>query len=502
MQVFNAFYAGYLSGAVAHITVNGGQFIFDCGGADALHSHFNLGYAADTTAYFTQNGGTVRIQDTHTTYAGNSGTCFIYLNGGTFITRQIFSDSGKGTVVFNGGTYKLNGSYNDWGGILGFSNSLKVKVGDNGGTIDTGGAWRYMDNFIMPDGESTGGMTIKGGATLCMNGINTYRGRTTIELGTKVQVSSPAVIPNGIEIVEPDTPLADGIYTVLMSTNGAFSASITNDVAVPAGYELLLSADKTSVCCKLGKDVDCFWTGAAGDALFSNPGNWLGGVAPQPGAAQSIMLNGFAFGGVFTNDIAGLTPSSVSYSGDGAGTVYPAVGAGDYSLRGLHVVSNISTTANITFELPVFYADGTTMEVYHAGTVSDSNRVASFTKEKGLVVFNGGVTGYEIPARTSGPHNIYAGHWFRTNTTALTANIDNNWIKSVYKNSSLTTDSTTGTWALYIGSGGAVTKGLLSFHLPAFCLAKTRASSSSPGLSPVKWRDRSVLRSVPTRVSR
>lgn len=456
VEIFNAFYAGWQSGAVAYITVNGGQLKFDYGDRDALHSNFELGHAAGSTAYFTQNGGTVTIRESVNTYAGRNGTCFMYLNGGTFITRQIFSDSGKGTVVFNGGTLKVNGSYNQWGGILGFPSSLTVKVGDNGGTIDTGGAWRYMDNFIMPDGESTGGMTIKGGATLCMNGVNTYRGRTTIELGTKVYVSSPAVIPNGIAIAEPAT-LADGIYTVLVSTNGAFAASIVSDAAVPEGCTLFLSPDKTSVCCKVGKDVDCFWTGAAGDSLFSNPDNWLGGAAPQPGAAQSIMLCGFAFGGVFTNDIAGLTPSSVTYTGDGAGTVYPAEGAGDFSLGSLHVVSNLSTTANITFELPVFYADGLTAEVYHAGTLNYNNRWSSFSKNTGLVVFAGGVTCFEIPKNTSGPHNIYAGHWFRTNSTPFNASIASSWEKSVYKNSSLATDSSTGTWALYIGSGGAVT---------------------------------------------
>ena len=456
VEIFNAFYAGWQSGAVAYITVNGGQLKFDYGDRDSLHSNFELGYVAGSTAYFTQNGGTVTIRESVNTYAGQGGTAYMYLNGGTFITRQIYSNSGKGMVIFNGGTYKVNGSYNQWGGILGFPGTLTVKVGDNGGTIDTGGAWRYMDNFIMPDGESTGGMTIKGGATLCMNGVNTYRGRTTIELGTKVQVSSPAVIPNGIAITKPGT-LADGIYTVLASTNGAFAASITNDVPAPEGCSLFLSPDSTSVSCNVGKDADCFWTGAAGDSLFSNPDNWLGGAAPQPGVAQSIMLNGCAFGGVFTNDIAGLTPSSVTYTGDGAGTVYPADGAGDFSLHGLYAVSNLSTTANIVFELPVFYADGLTAEVYHSGVLDYNSRWSSFSKNTGLVVFKGGVTCHEIPARTSGPHNIYAGHWFRTNTTALTADINSNWGKSVYKNSSLTMDSSTTTWALYIGSGGAVT---------------------------------------------
>ena len=456
MQVFNAFYAGRLSGDVAYITVNGGQLKFDCGGNDTLYSHFQLGHSDGSTAYFTQNGGTVTVQDIKITYAGYGGTAYMYLNGGTYITSQIYSNSGRGTVIFNGGTLKVNGSYNYYGGILGYSSGLKVKVGDNGGTIDTGGAWRYMDNFIMPDGESTGGMTIKGGATLCMNGVNTYRGRTTIELGTKVQVSSPAVIPNGIAISKPGT-LADGIYTVLASTNGAFAASIVSDAVVPEGCTLFLSPDKTSVCCKVGKDVDCFWTGAAGDSLFSNPDNWLGGAAPQPGAAQSIVLNGCAFGGVFTNDISGLTPSSVTYTGDGEGKVYPAEGAGDYSLRGLHVVSNLSTTANITFELPVFYADGLTAEVYHGGVLNYNSRWSSFSKNTGLVVFEGGVTCFEIPMRESGAHNIYAGHWHRTNPVPFTAAINSNWGKSVYKNSSLETDSTGATWALYIGNGGAVT---------------------------------------------
>ena len=455
VEIFNAFYAGWQSGDVAYITVNGGQLKFDRGNRDELRSHFNLGYAEGSTAYFTQNGGTVTIKD-KITYAGKGGTAYMYLNGGTFITQQIYSDSRQGTVIFNGGTLKANGTYNMWGGLLGYSSVLTVKVGDNGGTIDTGGAWRYMDNFIMPDGESTGGMTIKGGATLCMNGVNTYRGKTTIELGTIVQVSSPAVIPNGIAIAEPAT-LADGIYTVLVSTNGAFSASIVSDAVVPEGCTLFLSSDKTSVCCKVGKDVDCFWTGAAGDSLFSNPDNWLGGAAPQPGAAQSIMLNGCAFGGVFTNDIAGLTPSSVTYTGDGEGKVYPAEGAGDYSLHGLYAVSNLSTTANITFEIPVFYADGVTAEVYHGGTLNYNSRWSSFSKETGLVVFKGGVTCFEIPMNTSGSHNIYAGHWHRTNPAPLTAAISSNWGKSVYKNSSLETDSTGATWALYIGNGGAVT---------------------------------------------
>ncbi len=456
VEIFNAFYAGCQSGAVAYITVNGGQLKFDNGNKDALHSNFELGSVAGSTAYFTQNGGTVTIRESVNTYAGQGGTAYMYLNGGTFITRQIFSNSGKGMVIFNGGTLKVNGSYNQWGGILGFPSTLTVKVGDNGGTIDTGGAWRYMDNFIMPDGESTGGMTIKGGATLCMNGVNTYRGRTTIELGTKVQVSSPAVIPNGIAISKPGT-LADGIYTVLASTNGAFAASIVSDAVVPEGCTLFLSPDKTSVCCNVGMDADCFWTGAAGDSLFSNPDNWLGGAAPQPGAAQSIMLNGCAFGGVFTNDIAGLTPSSVTYTGDGVGTVYPAEGAGDFSLGSLHVVSNLSTTANLVFKIPVSYAEGKTIDVYHSGKVSYGSRWSSFSKETGLVVFEGGVTGHEIPAQTSGPHNIYAGHYFRTSETALNATIGSDWEMSVYKNSSLTLESTGNTWALFIGDGGAVT---------------------------------------------
>jgi hypothetical protein len=180
-------------------------------------------------------------------------------------------------------------------------------------------------------------------------------------------------------------------------------------------------------------------------------------VLPQPGVAQSIFLYGYGVGGVFTNDVAGLTPSSVSYVGDGSGIVYPANGAGDYSLQGLYAVSNLSTTANITFKVPVFYADGVTAEVYHSGNLNYNNRWSSFSKEKGLVVFDGGVTCHEIPKREGGSHNIYAGHWVRTNPEALTAAINSNWAKSMYKNSSLTTDSTGATWALYIGNGGAVT---------------------------------------------
>ena len=98
-----------------------------------------------------------------------------------------------------------------------------------------------------------------------------------------------------------------------------------------------------------------------------------------------------------------------------------------------------------------------TAEVYHGGVLNYNSRWSSFSKNTGLVVFEGGVTCFEIPMRESGAHNIYAGHWHRTNPAPFTAVISSNWGKSVYKNSSLETDSTGATWALYIGNGGAVT---------------------------------------------
>jgi hypothetical protein len=102
-------------------------------------------------------------------------------------------------------------------------------------------------------------------------------------------------------------------------------------------------------------------------------------------------------------------------------------------------------------------ADGKTMYVYHGGQFNNSNGL--FSKTTGMVIFEGGVTGHEIMNNNgSGPHNIYAGHYVRTNSTNYTnTRTASNWRCVVFDNSSLTVENSGDISQILIGNGGAFT---------------------------------------------
>jgi hypothetical protein len=178
-----------------------------------------------------------------------------------------------------------------------------------------------------------------------------------------------------------------------------------------------------------------------------------------------------AASGEIVNDIEGLAPKSITFGAE----------IGDIVISGnpisdIWAVTNLSTTANVTFTSPVAYADGKIIEVFHAGRYNNAqynNANGAFVHETGLVVFAGGVTGHEVRsydslgnAAKTGSHNIYAGHYTRTNSTLyVNANGYNNeteygYRPAIYHNSSLTVKNAGQTQHLYIGEGGAFTTGV------------------------------------------
>ena len=110
------------------------------------------------------------------------------------------------------------------------------------------------------------------------------------------------------------------------------------------------------------------------------------------------------------------------------------------------------------------YAAESTIEVDHRAEFN--NDTGAYTREKGAVVFAGGVTGKEIRSYqsnglTSGPHNVYAGQYVRTSDTTFQATKGgSNWRSVIYPGSSLTVKSSTKTGELDIGAGGAFTTGV------------------------------------------
>ena len=345
----------------------------------------------------------------------------------------------------------------------------------NCGIIHENGAGRYI--------------TVKGSGTVRFNGASTIsvvkpfnvEDTATLEIGAAANTSTGVLtlgagttlsMPDGIvalknsQVVTPEegtatlyiggTELVDGEYDLFPNATGLLAEDWTNHIALafenaPASARLF-TPDGARISLLVGgaESARSFvWTGAAGDGRMNTPGNWLLDKAPAaPGATVYFP----SASGEIKNDITGFAPKSITF-----GTEIGDIVISDNPISDVWAVTNLSTTANVTFTAPVAYADGKTMYVYHGGQYNNSN--GTFSKTTGMVIFEGGVTGHEIMNNNgSGPHNIYAGHYVRTNSTNYTnTRTASNWRCVVFDNSSLTVENSGDISQILIGNGGAFT---------------------------------------------
>lgn len=139
---------------------------------------------------------------------------------------------------------------------------------------------------------------------------------------------------------------------------------------------------------------NCVWTGAAGDAKWSTPGNWTDNAAPSSGDSVSVSGAG-AVNGEIENDIAGLALSKLTFTGSlpfrlkGEGVAFAAEGT----------CIEKSAAVAVTNALDLALADGTcTVEqtgdgnFVLEGAISGDNSMMHFTGSKSSILMAGNNT--------------------------------------------------------------------------------------------------------------
>ena len=359
------------------------SFVLEDGVVTSSGSGYNLtiGYGSGSSSYFIQNGGKASVAGK--TYIGYGGTGNLTINDGTFtVGDQIWfgvdeaDSSGNitlnggtletscitcgnagdgGTILFNGGTLKVTGASSGSGGLILDSSKILVRIGEGGGTIDTGG---FDVNYGKPtktaDGVTNdGGLTIVGGGFLNITGSSTalrldYNGRTTIELGTRVSLPSPKV-GGGLTFTIPDG-LAPAVDNPLTTTGSSTLESVFNAAVLPSDPDARfeLSQDKKRIFCyyKLDDVQDPVWIGGvAGDLGLG--ANWSTGTVPQGGNCYI----GVGEKATLTSS-ASFRPDSITFM-EGSKSV-TIEGVDD--IAGITVVTNLYAV-NHTINVPVRFAD-------------------------------------------------------------------------------------------------------------------------------------------------
>ncbi|MBQ7188958.1 MAG: hypothetical protein IJR99_06025 [Kiritimatiellae bacterium] len=410
------------------------SFVVEDGVVTSSGTGYNLsiGYGTGSTSHFVQNGGTVSIaKNLNIGYSGtgeltiNNGTFFVAvqtslganggnssgklnLYGGIFETPYICAPNSNtgGTLLFDGGTLKA--AYNPDKTIIQGVARILVRIGERGGTIDTAGLtinWGKATHTL--EGLTTdGGLAIVGGGVLNVTGGTNdkrfeYKGRTTIELGTRLVLGTTKV-GGGVTFTIP-AGLAPAVYTPLTTTGNSTLESIFNAAELPSDPDALfmLSPDKKRILClyKLA-DVNPVWIGGVtGDLGIGT--NWSTGIVPQSGNCY------FSIGEASTlTSSASFHPDSITFlEGSQSVTIN-----GTADISGVTVITNLSAV-NHTINTPVRFANKIRVK---------QGAMAWASRTKPQIVFAGGAYGTSIDATYS---RFVSGHYILSDeTTAFVAN--------------------------------------------------------------------------------
>ena len=271
------FFVGYSQGSVGTVT--------NAGATITIANSFRMGFAASTSAYYYQSGGSLNIDNRLVIgYASDSGNSVFEIAGGTVTmagTPIRFAYSGslllKGGIVsptsikvedssndknvflFDGGTLKAQIGNNP---MFSASDKLALKVGANGGVFDTAGyaSIEFADDFESAvDNGTDGGMRFTGGGSASITGAISYTGPTTVELGTLVKVTDRANIfgegKGGLRCSLPNPKPEGNEYITVLTTTGEddFTASDLTKCAAAegaGGISFRISGDGKSIMAK------------------------------------------------------------------------------------------------------------------------------------------------------------------------------------------------------------------------------------------------------------
>lgn len=297
------------------------------------------------------------------------------------------SSGGTGTLTLDGGTLRANA---DNAAFVQDKNNLTFKVGSNGGTIDANGKTITILRPILEAAGSTGGgMAFKGGGIVTLAAGNTYTGTTTIEVGTTVHIPASGAISGGLAVTVPETPPADGVYTLLAITgDGSFPASVLTGVAAPENATLRLSVDAKSVLCIVGNPGFVWIGGASGN--LSEASNWANNAVPQSG--DSCIIGSVAAASLTLGDT--FAPASITFPSDCG----PVTISGERTLSGItSIVNNAAQHHVLAFPIDASAATPTL-------PLAEAN----------YLVFSGGIALTDMPSvedmRLAGVWNL-TGSW-------------------------------------------------------------------------------------------
>ncbi len=279
------------------MNVSGGTF-------SALHSTFVIGDRGAGTLNI--SGGLVAAVQRVTVADENGSNGQVALNGGILSANQIVEGSGTGTLTFNSGTLRANGTQGDF--LSGFEDG-DVTINAGGAFIDSNGASIGISTAL----SGTGVLTKIGLGTLTLSGSNSYAGGTTVSFGA-LSVSGGIINHSSLGGMVRVGNL-NGENGQLVITNGGWVSGYGGRVGEEAGSAGLVNVSSGT------------WD-LADDLYVGNGGT--GTVTVQSGGIVSVgsgtVVLGGAIGGSGTLNIgaggaAGTLLASVVTGGSGAAQV-------------------------------------------------------------------------------------------------------------------------------------------------------------------------------------
>ena len=267
-------YIGRNQNTSGNLTVNGGAVNI---GGDCV---FGDSAGAGT---LTINGGTMTV-DAGKMIKSSAGTGVINLNGGTLKTSHLedANEGGTLTVNFNGGVLEANNSLISGLFSHGVGEGLYVNIGENGGTLHTGGfdlSVKVPMSFVE---NSVGLFNIKGGGSVLLEGAIEHTGNMILDAGTMLGVTSAnknALFAN-FKVVIPEAGVSDGTIVVSNITESAMFdqsdvGSIVLDGNQEGRYSLVLADGGKTIAIADKFNGEYIWNGGASAANWNSSGLWL-----------------------------------------------------------------------------------------------------------------------------------------------------------------------------------------------------------------------------------
>ncbi len=176
------FFKGDLYATNANITCQGDMMLYTftvdkTGGDWTMTGDFKIGLGSGTATVI-QRSGTFLVPAGKWTRFESGSTSTLNLYGGTFKTRRITNQSAaSASVILDGGSIEVNGDASNYGLI---DATVDVRVGANGGTINTGGKTFHVPAAINAVGNTTGAFAVTGGGAVTFQNMGNLAGALAV----------------------------------------------------------------------------------------------------------------------------------------------------------------------------------------------------------------------------------------------------------------------------------------------------------------------------------